>query len=110
MAFKLIRNPTFTHKVYVMVPIDGSFREETLKVTFRVRSQTDLFEHDLRTPEGTEAYCRAVVEKFADVQDEDGNPMDLSEADNDALFALPYVQIALISYYTTALSKARAKN
>lgn len=110
MAFTIIENPTFIHTVPVMVPVDGGHVEQSLKAQFRVVSQDDLAEHDLRTPEGTEAYCRAIVADFADIEDAQGAPIPMSDQVRNKLYRTPYVQIALIRSYALAMSKAKAGN
>jgi len=110
MAFKIIENPTFVHTVPVMVPIDGGHAEQSLKAKFRVVPQDELMHHDLRTAEGTESYCRAIVADFGDIEDETGNPVPTTEDVRNTLFRTPFVQIALIRSYTAAMSKARTGN
>lgn len=110
MAFKIVKNPTFIHKVPVLVPVDGGHEEQSLKVQFRVVAQDELMEHNLATAAGTETYCRAIVAEFADVTDENGEPMAMSDEVRDHLFRTPFVQIALIRSYTAAMAKAKAGN
>lgn len=108
--FKIIENPTFIHTVPVMVPVDGGHEEQSLKAQFRVVSQDELAEHDLRTPEGTESYCRAIVADFSDIGDDEGNPVPMNDSVRNKLFRTPFVQIALIRSYALAMSKARLGN
>jgi len=108
--FRIVKNPTFIHSVAVMVPVDGGHVEQSLKAQFRVLPQDELAHHDLRTAEGTESYCRAIVADFADVADEDGNPIPMSDEVRSTLYRTPFVQVALIRAYTLAMAKARAGN
>jgi hypothetical protein len=108
--FKIVKNPTFTHSVPVMVPVDGGHVEQSLKVKFRVVPQDELADHDLRTPEGTESWCRAVVAEFGDIVGEDNEPLPPSDEVTNTLFRTPYVQVALIRAYALAMAKARAGN
>lgn len=110
MAFRLIQKPTFIHTVPILVPVDGGHEEQTMKVQFRVLPQDELMQHDLSSAEGSESYCRAIVADFADVIDDEGNALPMSDAIRDRLFPLPFIQIALIRSYTLAMSGARAKN
>lgn len=110
MAFKIVKNPTFIHTVPVMVPVDGGHVEQTLKAQFRVVPQDELVDHNLATPEGSERYCRAIVADFADIEDEDGQPMPMSDEVRSRLFRTPFVQIALIRSYTLAMAAARTGN
>lgn len=110
MAFRIVKNPTFVHTVPVMVPVDGGHEQQTLKAQFRVIPQDELMDHDLRTPEGTESYCRAIVVDFADIEDEEGHPIPMSDQVRNTLFRTPYIQIALIRSYTLAMAAARTGN
>lgn len=110
MSFKIVRNPTFIHKVPVLVPVDGGHEEQSLKVQFRVVPQDELMDHNLATAGGTETYCRAIVSDFADVTGEDGEPLPMSDAIRNQLFRTPYVQIALIRSYTAAMAGAKTGN
>ena len=64
----------------------------------------------IRTPEGTESYCRAIVVDFADIEDEEGHPIPMSDEVRNTLFRTPYIQIALIRSYTLAMAAARTGN
>lgn len=108
MSFKVVSNPEFTHTVPVLVPVDGTHEEQTLKVRFRVVPQDELMR--IGTADGTEAYCRAIVVHFGDLVGEDDQPVPSSDAIINRLLRLPYVQIALIRHYTQAMSKARLGN
>ncbi len=107
--FKIQKNPEFTHEVPVMVPCDGGHEEQTVKVRFRVRSIEDLNQHDRSSPEGTEAFLRSIVVRFEDVVDEDG-PV-ASDADlTDRLLAVPFVRMAVVQGYFSAVNKAKLGN
>ena len=109
--FKLTKNPQFTHPVPVMVPADGGGHDEqTLKVRFRVRAVDDLNQHDRMTPEGTEAFLRAIVVRFEDVVGEDGEPIPSSDDLTEQLLALPFVRMAVVQGYFNAVQKAKTGN
>ncbi len=110
MAFKIAKSPEFTHKVPVQVPVDGGHKEETLKCRFRVLSADDMAQHNLMTAEGTEAYLRAICVRFEDVVDEDGQPVEDSDALRDTLIGIPFVRIALVRAYSAAMAKAKLGN
>lgn len=110
MTFKIAKNPEFTHKVPVQVPVDGGHKEEVLKCRFRVVAAETLALHDLMTAEGTESYLRAICVRFEDVVDEDGQPVEHSDGLTDQLLALPFVRLALVRAYTAAMAKGRLGN
>ena len=108
--FKIVKNPTFTHSVPVMVPVDGGHLEQSLRVKFRVVPVDELAHHDLNSPEGTESYCRAIVEEFGDLVGENDQPLSPSDEVSNTLFRTTYIRLALVRAYTAAMSKARAGN
>lgn len=108
--FKIVKNPEFTHAVPVMVPVDGGYDNQSLKVRYRVLPADEISRHDFASPEGTEAYLRAIVVRFEDVIDEDGNHVPHSEALTTQLLGVAYVRQAVMRAYTEAMSKARLGN
>lgn len=108
--FKIVKNPEFTHKVPVQVPVDGGFSEQTLRCRFRVLSADEMAIHNLETVEGTESYLRAICARFEDVADEDGQIIPHSDELMTQLLGISYVRMALIRAYTAAMSKARLGN
>ncbi len=109
--FKLSKDPQFTHPVTVMVPKDGGGHDEqVLNTRFRVRAVDDLNEHNLGTPEGTEGFLRAIIVRFEDVVDDDGNLIPPGEDLTTDLLALPYVRMAITQGYFAAVNKAKAGN
>ena len=110
MAFKIAKNPQFTHTVPVLVPVDDGHQEQSMKVRYRVRTVDDLNAHDRSTPEGTEAFLRSIIVRFEDVVDEDGVEMPSDEALVDRLLAFPFVRMAVVQGYFDAVNKARTGN
>lgn len=108
--FKLIKNPTFTHDVPIMVPIDGGYDERPLKVRYRALHADDLAQHDLTSIEGQEAYLRAIVAGFPAVIDDDGTALPDDPALFDQLVGMTFIRTALIRGYGEAMTKARIKN
>jgi hypothetical protein len=108
--FKLIDNPTFTHVVKVMVPIDGGHREETFKATYKVLKTNEINRFDLSDPGASREFlCEAVV-SLEDIADAQGNPLPYSDELRDQVLALPYARSALARGYFDAVSKARSGN
>ena len=108
--FKIVKNPEFTHAVPVMVPVDNGHDEQLLKCRFRVVSSDDLGQHDLASTEGTEAYLRAIVVRFEDVVDDDGQPIAVSDALTTRLLGISFVRIALVRAYSVAVTKFKTGN
>lgn len=108
--FKIVKNPEFTHTVPVLVPVDGGYDNQSLKTRFRVLPADELARHDFASPEGTEAYLRAIVVRFDDVEGEDGKPVPHSDALMTQLLGVGYIRMAVLRAYTEAMTKARLGN
>jgi len=108
--FKVIADPTFTHTVKVMVPVDGGHKPETLKATYRVVDSDETSRFDLVSPEGTTDFLRAIIVRLDDLADENGILIDYSDEVRDAVLGKPYARIALAQGYFDAVSKARQGN
>lgn len=108
--FKIIENPTFTHTVRVMVPIDGGHREETLKATYKVLTTDEVNGYDLSDSASSRDFLRTALVKLDDIADADGKPIPYSDEVRDQVLALPYARIALGRGYFEAVSKARTGN
>ncbi|BAV64764.1 hypothetical protein [Sphingobium cloacae] len=108
--FKVDPNPTFTHTVKVKVPVDGGFREETLKATYSVVPASELEGFDLDESQSSQAFLTRTVIGLDDIVDAEGNPLSFNHAVRDALFDLPYVRIALARVYFEGVAGARAGN
>lgn len=108
--FKILSEPTFTHKVRISVPINGGYRDETVEATFRVVDPARLDSHDLRTTEGSTAFLKDVLVKLDDIADADGKPLPWSDEVRDAVLCLPYARSALAAAYFKAMVGAREGN
>lgn len=107
--FKVATDPTFTHEVEVMVPIDGGWDRQSFKATFRVLAE-DAERPDLSTVDGSTSFLRRTVTNMDGLEGEDGKPQHYSDALRDRLLRVPYVQAALVRTYVAAVSKAPAGN
>ncbi len=106
--FKVVSEPTFTHPVKVMVPVDGGHQEQTFKTKFRVLPLSD--EQADGTDEGEQATLRRAIVSMSDVVGEDDQPLEYSDHLRDQLIAVPYVRIGLMRAYIAAVAKARVGN
>jgi hypothetical protein len=104
MAFKVIPNPEFTHKVEIEVPADGGHETQTLQARFRYVPADDL------TGKTGREYVEAVLVSLDDLADAQGQAIAYSHAVRDECLALPWVQIGLIRGYNTALTGHRLGN
>ncbi len=107
--FRIVHEPTFTHTVPVMTPVDGGHREEKIEVTYRIINADEAAGYP-ETEEGNADFLRRVVLRVDDIADEDGAPLPWSDELRDRLIALPHVRIALARGYGAALAKGRAGN
>lgn len=108
--FKIVEEPTFTHTVKVKVPIDGGYRDETCKATYRVISPELSDTYDLKTTDGSTEFLRAVLMKMDDIADAQGQPLEWSDEVRDQVLKLPYARAALAGAYFGALNGAKKGN
>ncbi len=108
--FKLDANRTFARDVIVMVPIDGGFREETLKTVFIYRDVDYQGKFDLSKRDETTAFLEDIVNRFEGVVDDAGQPLMHGPELRRQLFAMHFVRQALISSYAKAVSQVAEGN
>jgi hypothetical protein len=109
-VFNVVTKPTFTRDVPVSVPSGDSFKEESLKATYSVLSDTDRDAFDLATTEDVKAFLREIIVSLDDLADENGQPVTYSPAILEDLLGLGYVRLALLTTYTRAQVKAVTGN
>lgn len=105
---KIIRNPTFTAPVKVMVPSDGGQREQQFTVQFRALTLTEQNNFDTSTSAGTSEFLHDIVVGWEGLTDEDGAAFDFAPANLGMLIDLPYIRYALYRAYSDATSGVRA--
>lgn len=111
--FKLTTDPRFTHQVKVQVPVDGGFKEQSFKATFKVLPIDQLVtEEDAAASDETAQALtlRKVVVGLDDLVDDANEPIPYSDEIRDQLIAVPYVRIALMQTYIRAITKVKAGN
>lgn len=106
--FKVTADPTFTHTVHVMVPVDGGHKEQTFKATFGVISIEEL--EKVQDDEGQRGVLQKVLRGMDDLIGDDDQPVPYSDELRDQLINVPYVRIALFQTYLGAISKAKTGN
>lgn len=104
---KIAKCPEWTHEVTISVPVDGGFDNQTCKVRYRLMDDRALEPTD---PNNPGAILRAVVVHMTDLADETGLPLSWNDELRDHLFALPFVQAALIRGYYRSVVGAREGN
>lgn len=109
--FKLSTDPRFTHEVKVQVPVDGGFKEQTFKATFRVMTTEQLIARaDDTGTDSDETILRQVIVGLDDLVDDAEQPIPYSDEIRDRLIAVPYVRGALMAVYIKAITKVKAGN
>ena len=108
--FKIVQEPTFTHSVIARVPIDGGFREESFKATYRVVDPAELEKLDLATNEGSTAFLKKAVVRLDEIADVEGKTLEWSDEVRDAALKLPWARVALARGYFAAIAGAKAGN
>lgn len=108
--FKIVQEPTFTHTVKARVPIDGGFREESFKATYRVIDPVELEKLDLSTNEGSTEFLHRTVARLDDIGDAEGNAVEWSDEVFAMVLRLPWARAALARGYFSAIAGAKAGN
>lgn len=104
---KISKNPEWTHVVTVSVPVDEGFENQTCRVRYRLMDKVALEETAQNDPE---AILRATVVKVDDLVDMEGKALLWNDQVADMVFAMPFVQAALIKGYFRSVTGAREGN
>lgn len=108
--FKIVQNRTFTHDVTATMPVDGGYRDETMKVTFNYLPTDEVAEFDLATPAGTTDFLRAIIARMDDLVDEREQPVFYTPIIRDQLLKASNVRQAILAKYFEAVTKAPEGN
>ena len=103
--FKVAQHRTFTREVKLLTPSDGGHRPESMKTTFNFLDVDEIAKFDLRTPDGTSAFLRAIVRRFDDLVDDADQPLPCSDELRDRLLRMNNVRQAVIQAYLDAVNK-----
>jgi hypothetical protein len=110
MGFKIDIERTFTRRILVQVPVDGGFKEESLKATYRALPPDRIEEFDLATAEGGDEFLRAVIVELDELLDASGTPLAYNDEVRDQVIRIPYARLPLVKGYFDAVSRARKGN
>lgn len=108
--FKIVEKPTFTHDVKVLTPVDDGFAEDVLKTTFNYLPTDEVAKFDLKTPEGTTEFLRAIVAGLHELVDENGKPLTCTVELRDRLLFLPGIRNGLVAHYLDAVTRIKEGN
>ena len=108
--FKLLQSPEFTHTVKVQTPVNGGHELQTFQARFRVISITDSDQHNTLTSEGTKAYLREIFVGWDGVTDDEGEPVAFNDESRDRMIDVPFVRVALLETYNSAMMGAKRGN
>lgn len=103
--FKVVSEPTFTHTVTVMTPIDGGHKAETFQATYRLLDTDVASDFDLTTRDGITGFLTRAIVRFDELVGENEQPMPYNDALRDQLLKMPHVRVGLSNAYFEALSK-----
>jgi hypothetical protein len=107
---RVTNEPTFTHDCTVQVPVDGGFREDKCKATFKVLPTDEVDKFDLATEKGTKEFLLAALVRIDELEGENKQPVSYNDEIRDQLLRVPYVRLALARTYFDAVGKARLGN
>ncbi|MGZ9811287.1 hypothetical protein ACXN5S_12565 [Pseudoroseicyclus sp. H15] len=109
--FKIVKEPQFTHKVTVKVPVDGGHESQTMMVRYRYVPDAELSQIYADNPaNGDSEMARAVTVSLDDLAGEDGQKLDCTPEVMEQVFSKTYARAAIIAGYVAAVSKAAAGN
>ncbi|MFC3442547.1 hypothetical protein ACFOKF_15335 [Sphingobium rhizovicinum] len=108
--FVVTKNPQFTHKVKVQVPVNGGFETQDFDATFNVVPTDEIGEYDLSSGPGSTDFLRRAVDSLSDLVDEKDQPVSWNDSVRDLLFGQLYVRKALVRAYFEAVSGAQSGN
>ncbi|RIV82950.1 hypothetical protein D2V17_14200 [Aurantiacibacter xanthus] len=103
-------NPTFSHIVPVMVPVDGGHDEQTFTARFEVIDHEEL--QAINREKGELGMVKAVWKGWGDdlVGEDKKTPVPYSDNLRDQLAGKSYVSAAVLQTYLKAVSKTRVGN
>ena len=107
---KISSNPTFQRTITAKVPVDGGYREDSFKVTFKMLSTDEINKFDLASEAGTRQLLTAVIENLDDIAGENDKPLPYSDDLRDKVLGLPYLRTALVTEYFKSISGATEGN
>lgn len=108
---KIVKNPEFTAKVKVTVPVNGGSSDASFTGRFRALTVTEAEGFNLATTAGTTEYLRDIFIGWGeDVAEEDGTPLSFNDETRDQLIDIPYVRMGLLATYNAAMSGAKRGN
>ena len=104
MAYRLVKNRTFTCTATLMVPTDDGPRPETVTVRYRVLEGAEQLQ--------IEDFLRAAILHLGDILDDDGEQVAFSPALLEQILLQPWARVGLLKAYWTEMARGqvRAKN
>ena len=105
--FTVSRAPTFTHEVDITVPVDGGSERVKLKTRFRVKSLDELASLER---EGETQLFAAVVDRFEDLADDEGKPVDCTDKVKEQILGYAFVRTGIRQAFMAAMLGAERKN
>ncbi|MGO3934757.1 hypothetical protein [Rhodopseudomonas pseudopalustris] len=108
--FKIVSNPTFTHTVTVMMPVDSGHAEETLLVTYNYLDTAEVEQFDLKSTDGTSSFLSTLIRKIDGLTDSTGQPVACTLELREKLLRMANVRLALLRHYFDAVTKVREGN
>lgn len=110
MKFVVDLNPTFSHPVKVLVPVDGGHKEQQFRAKFRVMPVDEEAGFDLRTGSGSTEFLKKLVVEMSELVDASDQAVVYNDEVRDQLLRWPYVRAALTRTYYDAVGKAATGN
>lgn len=107
---KIIKNPEFTTAVKVQIPTSGGHTEASFNARFKVLTVSETEAFNMLSTEGTSDYLRTILIGWDGVIGDEGEPISFSDEARDQLIDIPYVRVAILSSYNSAMLGAKRGN
>ena len=104
MAYKIVKNRTFTTTATLMVPSDDGPLPQTVKARFKVVEGAEAM--------AVEDFLRASILHLGDIVNDEGHELEFTPALLDEVLLEPWARVGLIKAYWTEMAggQGRAKN
>ena len=100
--FKIARNPEFTRKVAIQMPVDGGFVAQEFTARFRHVPWSELATLERDPPEQLRRFWIG----WEGIADEDGAPLPYSDAAREMLIEMMFVRVPVLKAYVDAVTVA----
>ncbi|MEZ5752859.1 MAG: hypothetical protein R3D60_13145 [Paracoccaceae bacterium] len=103
---KLSRNPEFSHKVKIRVPVDGGYADHEITARFRVVPWSELGSIEANPAE----QLRRIWVGWDGIVDDDNAAIPFSDEARDRMIDMMFIRVPLLRAYVEAVGGAKRGN